>query len=137
MTAAAETRPVRILIADDHDIFAEGLAVGLAGYPELAVVARAADGAEAVALAALLRPDVILMDVSMPTMDGITATREITERHKQTTVVVVSALTDPQTAGRARSAGAAAYLFKGCPIDDLIAAIHEAAPSSSLEARAA
>jgi DNA-binding NarL/FixJ family response regulator len=137
MTAAAETRPVRILIADDHDIFAEGLAVTLAAYPDLAVVARASDGAEAVALTSLLEPDVILMDVSMPSMDGITATREITERHEQTTVVVVSALTDAQTAGRARSAGAAAYLVKGCPLDDLIAAIHEAVPSSGLGACAA
>jgi DNA-binding NarL/FixJ family response regulator len=126
MTAAfPEPRLIRILIADDHELFAAGLAQTLSVFPDLAVVGRAADGAEAVLLATRLNPDVVLMDVSMPRLDGIVATRQITASLPETRVVVVSALTDAETAARARSAGAAAYLFKGCPVDDLVAAVHE------------
>ena len=65
------------------------------------------------------------MDVGMPVRDGILATREITETVEGTRVVVVSAMSDAETAARARAAGAAAYVFKGCPFDDLLAAIRE------------
>lgn len=138
MTAAAG-RPSRlkVLIADDHDLFARALRASLEATPDLEVVGRAANGAEAVALATALHPDVVLMDVSMPCRDGIVATREITKALAKTRVVVVSAARDAETAGRARSAGAAAYVFKGCPLDDLIAAVREVAPSPHLEAQAA
>jgi DNA-binding NarL/FixJ family response regulator len=122
-------QPLRTLIADDHDLFADGLAVLLADHAEIAVVGRAADGAEAVALAALLRPDVVLMDVEMPRLDGIQATRTIIDARPETRVVVVSAVRDAETAGRARCAGAAAYVFKGCPVADLVAAVLEVAAS--------
>jgi DNA-binding NarL/FixJ family response regulator len=137
MTAAAGTRPLRILIADDHELFAEGLADILGVYPELEIVGRAADGAEAVALTASLRPDVVLMDVNMPRLDGISATREIVAADDQTRVLMVSASTGAEVVSRARSAGAAGYLFKGCPLGDMIAAIHEAIPPASLAMRAA
>lgn len=127
--APLDPQPLEVLIADDHDLFASGLAETLAAYPELTVVGRAADGAEAVVLATHLQPDVVVMDVSMPHLDGIVATREITETLEHTRVVVLSAVTDAQTASRARSAGAAAYLFKGCPLDDLVAAIKEVVAS--------
>jgi DNA-binding NarL/FixJ family response regulator len=98
--------------------------------PELDVVARAADGAEAVYLASILQPDVVLMDVSMPRVDGIDATSKITEKLEGTRVVMLSALTDGETAFRARMAGAAAYLCKGCPFDELIETVREAAGRS-------
>jgi DNA-binding NarL/FixJ family response regulator len=123
--ANPDPQPLTILIADDHDLFATSLAETLAPYSDLPVVGRAADGAEAVALTSVLQPDVIVMDVSMPRLDGIVATREITDTFEETRVIVLSALTDAETASRARSAGAAAYLFKGCPIDHLVNAIRE------------
>ena len=71
-----DPRPLEVLIADDHDLFALGLEETLAHCPDMTVVGRASDGAEAVALASALRPYVVLMDVSMPRVDGILATRE-------------------------------------------------------------
>jgi DNA-binding NarL/FixJ family response regulator len=130
--APHDPEPLAVLIADDHDLFATGLAETLADFPDLTVVGRAADGAEAVELVAQLHPDVVVMDVSMPRLDGIVATREITETQEHTCVVVLSGHTDAETASRARSAGAAAYLFKGCPLTDLVAAIHEVAGATSL-----
>jgi DNA-binding NarL/FixJ family response regulator len=136
--ANPDPQPLTILIADDHDLFATGLAETLAPYPDLTVVGRAADGAEAVALASVLHPDVVVMDVSMPRLDGIVATREISETFEHMRVIVLSALTDAETASRARSAGAVAYLFKGCPIDHLVAAIREiGAPSPVSNGRSA
>jgi|1185.fasta_scaffold241201_1 DNA-binding NarL/FixJ family response regulator len=133
--ATLDPQPLTVLIADDHDLFATGLAETLAPYPDLNVVGRAADGAEAVALVSVLRPQVVVMDVSMPRLDGIVATREITDTFEETHVVVLSALTDAVTASRARSAGAAAYLFKGCPIDHLVQAIREVATTEARKER--
>ena len=136
MPAAAATHPVRILIADDHELFAEGLAELLATHPELEVVGRAADGAEAVALAAALNPDLVLMDVEMPRLDGISATREIIAAGGAR-VLMVSASTEPEVVARAERAGAVGYLFKGCALGDMIAAIREAVSPSGLVAHAA
>jgi DNA-binding NarL/FixJ family response regulator len=133
--ATLEPQPLTVLIADDHDLFAAGLAETLAPYPDLNVIGRAADGAEAVALVAVLRPQVVVMDVSMPRLDGIVATREITDTFDETRVVVLSALTDATTASRARSAGAAAYLFKGCPIDHPVQAIREVGTTEAQKER--
>ena len=121
-----ESQPLRVLIADDHELFARTLAEMLDDVPELDVVARAADGAEAVYLASIRQPDVVVMDVSMPRLDGIDATSKITEKLEGTRVVMLSALTDGETAFRARMAGAAAYLCKGCPFDELIETVREA-----------
>ncbi len=125
-----ESQPLRVLIADDHELFARTLAEMLDDVPELDVVARAADGAEAVYLASILQPDVVVMDVSMPRVDGIDATSKITEKLEGTRVVMLSALTDGEIAFRARMAGAAAYLCKGCPFDELIETLREAAGRS-------
>jgi DNA-binding NarL/FixJ family response regulator len=112
-----------VLIADDHDLFAASLAELLRSEAGVDVVGRAADGAEAVALASRLRPDVVVMDVSMPCCDGIAATREITGSVEATRVVMLTAINDVDTSLRARAAGAAAYLIKGCPVDELVSAI--------------
>ena len=125
-----DSPPLAVLIADDHDLFALGLAETLAAYPDLTVVGRAADGAEAVALASELHPDVVLMDVNMPRVDGIAATREVTETLEHTRVVVLSALTDAETANSARSAGAIAVLSKGSPVVDRAGSGRKAVRSS-------
>jgi DNA-binding NarL/FixJ family response regulator len=119
-----------VLIADDHDLFAASLAELLSSEAGLAVVGRAADGAEAVALASRLRPDVVVMDVTMPCCDGIDATREITRTLAETRVVMLTGINDVDTSLRARAAGAAAYLIKGCPFEELLSAI--GAPSVTL-----
>jgi DNA-binding NarL/FixJ family response regulator len=136
LPAAAATQPVRVLIADDHELFAEGLAELLATDPDVEVVGRAADGVEAVALTAAHRPDLVLMDVEMPRLDGISATREITAAGR-VRVLIVSASTEPEVVAHAERAGAAGYLFKGCALSDMIAAIHEAVSPSGLVAHAA
>jgi DNA-binding NarL/FixJ family response regulator len=111
-----------VLIADDHDLFATSLAELLAGEG-LDVVGRAADGAEAVALASRLRPDVVVMDVSMPSCDGIEAAREITATLETTRVVMLTGINDLEVSLRARAAGATAYVIKGSSFDELLAAI--------------
>jgi DNA-binding NarL/FixJ family response regulator len=126
--SAAAMRPLRIVIADDHEIFAEGLAEVLASYPDLEVVGVAADGAEAVSLTSALTPDVVLMDVNMPCLDGISATREITAEGGDTRVVMLSSSSEAEVVAAARGAGATEYLFKGSPLDDMLAVIHEASP---------
>ena len=112
-----------VLIADDHDLFATSLAELLACEEGVHVVGRAADGAEAVALAGQLRPDVVLMDVNMPCCDGIDATREITGTLDSTRVVMLTGINDLDVSLRAKAAGATAYLIKGCPLDELVSAI--------------
>jgi DNA-binding NarL/FixJ family response regulator len=120
-------QPLTVLIADDHALFASSLAELVDRDERFVVVGRAVDGAEAISLAALLSPDVVLMDVDMPCVDGIRATRAILESRTAVGVVVVSGDHTAETAGRARAAGAAAYIFKGCPPESLFAAIEEAA----------
>lgn len=102
---AHDHRPLEVLIADDHDLFALGLEETLAHCPDMLVVGRAADGAQAVALASELRPDIVLMDVNMPRVDGIVATREISDTLERTRVVMLSAHNDLQRrAARVRPA---------------------------------
>jgi DNA-binding NarL/FixJ family response regulator len=124
--APVEPPPLTVVIADDHDLFASALALALAPIPDLQVVGRARDGHEALAEAAARSPDVVLMDVDMPRLDGIRATRLLRKLHPRTAVVVVSASHDAETAAQARSAGASAYVFKGCPVEDVAAAAREA-----------
>ena len=130
-----DPRPLEVLIADDHDLFTLGLEETLAHCPDMTVVGRASDGAEAVALASALRPYVVLMDVSMPRVDGILATREITDTLERTRVVMLSGHQDLETVCRARAAGASAYLSKGCPVDEVVSVVREVAdwPSDRLE----
>ena len=127
---AHEPQPIEVLIADDHDLFALGLEETLGRCPGISIVGRARDGAEAVVLASMLRPDVVLMDVSMPCVDGIRATREISDTVERTRVIILSALKDLETVCRARAAGAAAYLSKSCPFDEVVSVVREVADSS-------
>ncbi|MFN8558224.1 MAG: response regulator transcription factor [Dehalococcoidia bacterium] len=118
---------IRILIADDHTVVRRGLRMFLALDPELEVVGEAADGAEAVAMARELRPDVVLMDILMPVMDGIAATAAIRRELPETEVIALtSVLDDAAVVGAVRS-GAIGYLLKDTEGEALCRAIRAAA----------
>ena len=114
---------VRLLIADDHPVFRDGLASLLDPLPGIDVVARAADGAEAVALAAEHRPDVVVMDVQMPVINGIDATRAVAAAHPATGVLVLTMGEDDGTVLAALRAGARGYLLKGAEQDEIVRAV--------------
>jgi len=117
---------IRVLLADDHTMLRQSLRRSL-GEHGLEVVGEAADGEEAARLAGELRPNVVLMDVSMPVLDGIDATRLITERHPAIHVVILTMHADRDVLDRAIRAGAAGYLVKDCTIDEVVRTIGQAA----------
>jgi two-component system, NarL family, response regulator LiaR len=127
MSAAAEIRPgkVRVLIADDHRMFAQALEAILATDNRLEVAGHAADGAEAVRLALKARPDVILMDIAMPLMDGLQATKQIRKQWPTACVLMVTGSNSRTDVDRAREAGAAGYVTKERIAAELIDAILE------------
>lgn len=119
--------PIRILIADDHSVVREGLRMFLGLDPEIELIGEASDGAEAVRLVGTLHPDVVLMDLIMPVMDGITATRAIREQFPATEVVALtSVLEDASVVGAVR-AGAIGYLLKTTDAEELRRSIRAAA----------
>lgn len=115
--------PIRLLLVDDHPILRKGLADLVRIRPEVVVVGEAGDGQEAVDLALLLKPDVILMDITMPRMDGIEATRRITAALDHVRVIGLSMHEGEEMATAMRGAGAVGYMTKGGDPDALIAAI--------------
>ena len=119
--------PIRVLIADDHRLFAEALEAILSGDGRIAVVGRAGDGQEAVTLAKKLKPDVVLMDVSMPVLDGIEATREIRSASKAS-VLMLSGSNSRSDVDQAREAGASGYVTKDRIASELVEAIVKVAP---------
>jgi two-component system NarL family response regulator len=120
--------PTRVLIADDHTLFAEALEAILAVDDRIAVVGRAKDGSEAVDLAGALQPDVVLMDISMPVMDGIEATALISEQVPEASVLVLTGSDAPADIDAARRAGASGYVTKDRIAAELVEAILHAAP---------
>lgn len=117
------TEPVRVLIADDHPVFRDGLASLLGTQPDVTVVGTAADGAEAVALATELSPDVVVMDLQMPELNGIDATRRIAETRPEIRVLVFTMGEEGGTVLAAMRAGARGYLVKGASQDEVARAI--------------
>jgi DNA-binding NarL/FixJ family response regulator len=116
-------KPIRILLADDHTVVRKGLRLLLESRPGFQVIADAANGREAVAMAEEHRPDVVVMDVAMPTLNGIEAARQISARQPQTAVVFLSMHADEGYVLKALKAGARAYLLKDSAEQDLINAV--------------
>jgi DNA-binding NarL/FixJ family response regulator len=114
---------VNILLADDHQLMRQGLAALLSKEPELQIIGDASDGRTAVTLAKQHSPDIVLMDITMPDLNGIEATRQITAASPRTRVIGLSAHTDLRNAGEMLRAGAKGYLIKDGVIDEIIVAI--------------
>ena len=128
MEAAANLRkPVRVLIVDDHRMFAEALEAIPASDERIQVAGHAGDGAEAVRLALQVRPDVILMDIAMPVMDGLQATKQIRQQWPTACVLMLTGSNSRTDVDRARAAGAAGYVTKERIAAELIDAILEIA----------
>jgi NarL family two-component system response regulator LiaR len=127
MSASKEReKPVTVLIVDDHPLVREGLGVYLRSRNDIQLVGEAASGEEAVALCDQLLPDMVLMDVVMPGMDGVTATREIVRAHPATQVIALTSFYDRKTVKAAFEAGAIGYLIKDISGADLVDAIKAA-----------
>jgi DNA-binding NarL/FixJ family response regulator len=118
---------VRVLIADDHRLFAEALEAILAGDERIELVGTAGDGQEAVALAGDRRPDVVLMDINMPLMDGIDAARAIRAADDDVRVLMLTGSNARSDVDRARKAGAAGYVTKDRIAAELVEAILDVA----------
>ena len=127
---------IRLILVDDHPVVREGLAGMLAGQPDFDVVATATDGAEAVRLDAQHRPDVILMDLRMPGMDGVTAIGEIKGKRPSANILVLTTYDSDADILRAIEAGATGYLLKDTPREELYRAIRAAANGESVLAPA-
>lgn len=120
-------QPIRVLLADDHEIVRAGLRSLLAGYPEVVIVGEAGGGDEAVSLAAQLRPDVVLMDITMPGLDGVEATRRIKAATPEVNVLALTIHEDEAYFFEMLNAGASGYVSKRVPPDELMMAIRTAA----------
>jgi DNA-binding NarL/FixJ family response regulator len=123
--------PIRILLADDHNVLRDGLRLLLERQSDLTVVGEAADGRETVRLVSETRPDVVVMDVAMPVMNGVEATRRIMQEHPRTCVVILSMHNDESYVLRSLRAGAKGYLLKDSAQADLITAIRHVAQGRS------
>ncbi|MEU4235911.1 response regulator transcription factor [Actinoplanes sp. NPDC026619] len=123
---------IRVLVADDQTLVRTGFRVILEAEGDIEVVAEAADGAEAIRQARLVSPDVILMDIRMPEVDGLAATEEILRQPDPPTIVVLTTFDQNEYIYRALRAGAAGFLLKDAPSSRLIAAVRAAATGDSL-----
>jgi NarL family two-component system response regulator LiaR len=121
-----EPNPIRVMIVDDHDMVRSGLGVFLEAFDDLELVGEAADGKEAIRLCAEVQPHVVLMDLVMPEMDGIEATRAIRQAYPTVQVIALTSFNDQDLVQGALQAGAVGYLLKNASIDELAAAIRAA-----------
>jgi DNA-binding NarL/FixJ family response regulator len=118
---------IRVLVVDDHPMVRTGLASLLNNAADIEVVGEAADGAQAVSLVDTTSPEVVLMDLSMPVMDGVAATRALRGDHPDVRVVVLTSFSDQARVREAIAAGATGYVLKDCTPEELLAAIRAAA----------
>lgn len=123
---------IRVLIADDHPVFRYGMRAILGAEPDTEIVGEATDGAEAVALSAKLHPDVILMDINMPKVNGIDATRRILEASPRTGVLMLTMFEDDASIFAAMRAGARGYVLKGADGEETIRAIRSVAGGEAI-----
>jgi two-component system, NarL family, response regulator NreC len=124
-------RKIRVLLADDHKMIRAGLRLVLEQQPDVLVAGEADDGREAVALAAELKPDVVVMDVGMPNLNGIEASLQIKQAHPETAIVMLSMHSDEGYILRALRAGAAGYILKDSAEADLVGAVRAVAEGKS------
>lgn len=122
---------IRVVIADDHAIMREGLSMLLASREDIDIVGQAADGAAAAARVESVGADVVLMDVSMPGVDGVAATRVICEQHPDVAVVMLTTFADSGRVMECLEAGAVGYLLKDAPPTDVVAGVVAAAQGGS------
>jgi len=131
MSVPDSSETIRVVIADDHQVVRTGLERLLEGWPNVTVVGTAADGAEAVRLTLLERPDVVLMDISMPSMGGLEATRRIVSAWPEAQIVVLTSFDDRPTVAEALDAGAIGFLLKDSDPATLREGIESAARGGS------
>lgn len=115
---------IRILITDDHQLFRDGIANLLAASPQIEIVAQAENGHEAIEKAKRLKPDILIMDLSLPVINGVDATRILHKELPETKVLILSMHAEKNYIKEALEAGAFGYLFKDCTYDQLIEAIN-------------
>jgi DNA-binding NarL/FixJ family response regulator len=126
------TADLRVVIADDHPIVRQGLSALLASLPGVSVVAVAATGRQAIREAVTLRPDVLVMDLQMPDIDGLAATREISRAAPEVAVLVLTMFADDDSIFTAMRAGARGYLLKGAEQDEIARAIRAVAAGEAI-----
>lgn len=126
------TQTIRVLIADDHPVFRSGLHALLGTDLAITVVGEAATGTEAVALAAREQPDVVLMDLNMPELDGVTATTQLVQASLGVAVLVLTMFDDDDSVFAAMRAGARGYLLKGTNQADILRAVHTVATGGAM-----
>jgi DNA-binding NarL/FixJ family response regulator len=119
-------KKIRVLLADDHSIVRQGLRALLNGEQDIEIVGEAADGRQAVQLAKTLKPNIVLMDIAMPLMSGLEATRQIAKQVPSARVLILSSYSDDEYVHQLTEAGAAGYLLKQGDFTDVIRAIREA-----------
>jgi DNA-binding NarL/FixJ family response regulator len=122
------SRAIRVIVVDDVEELVEAFVDALNAYVDIEVIASAMNGADAVRLATTLQPDIVLMDIRMPVMDGIKATAQITKAGVPTKILMMSAYDDESLIDEAISAGADGYLVKGTLVADTVAAIRSRMP---------
>lgn len=118
------TRKIKLMIADDHTIVRQGMKKLLETYPELQIVGESQDGEETVEIAMQLLPDLIIMDISMPGLNGLEATREIKKRLPEMKILILTMHAEKEYIFKILQSGASGYLLKGSPIEELVSAIH-------------